>query len=72
MDFKIWWRENKPEDIPVDSYHLVKEACRSAWERAKEEERARAYLLANTYPFSPHVSKTIAKLIEGKNDGLSS
>ena len=72
MDFKIWWRENKPEDIPVDSYHLVKEACRSAWERAKEEERARACLLASTYPFSPHVSKTIAKLIEGKNDGLSS
>ena len=68
MDFTTWWRLNKPENIPVDSYHLVKEVCRAAWDRAREEENARCYLLAKTYPFSPHISNKIASLIKGEND----
>lgn len=62
MNFDVWWKENKPEGIPVDCYHAVKEACRNAWMRATEEENCRCGLIAETWPFSP----TIGKQIEGK------
>lgn len=69
MDFNLWWRENKPEDIPVDCYHRVKEVCRSAWERAREEENARCGLIAETWPFSPTIGQQIAaRMYRGKDD----
>ena len=60
MKFETWWKDNKPEGIPVDCYKSVKAACRSAWERAAEEENARCGLIAETFPFSPHIGKQIA------------
>lgn len=39
--FDVWWKENRP-DMPVDMYHVMKELCKNAWERSKEEENARA------------------------------
>ena len=57
--FDFWWRKNRP-DMPVDMYHVVKELCREAWERAREEENARCGLIAETFPFSPHIGKQIA------------
>ena len=66
--FDFWWRENKP-DMPVDMYHVVKELCREAWERAREEENTRCGLIAETYPFSPVIGGQIAGLIyRGKDE----
>lgn len=66
--FDFWWKENKPEDIPVDCYHRVKEACRLAWERAREEENTRCGLIAETFSFSPMIGKQIAGAIYRGND----
>ena len=69
MNFDIWWKQNKPDGIPIDCYHAVKEACRSAWERAVEEENARCGLIAETWPFSPTIGKQIAaNIYRGTND----
>jgi hypothetical protein len=69
MNFDIWWKENRPEDMPVDCYHRIKEVCRAAWERAREEENCRCGLIAETYPFSPLIGGQIAAAIyRGKDD----
>ena len=68
MNFDLWWKENKP-DMPVDMYHVVKELCRAAWERAREEENLRCGLIAETNPFSPMIGKGIAsRIYRGRND----
>lgn len=68
MNFDLWWKSNKPEDMPVDCYHRIKEACRAAWDHGKDEENSRCGLIAELYPFSPHIGKQIAKQIYGKKD----
>ena len=67
--FDVWWKENKPEGIPVDCYHVVKEACRAAWEMSADEENARCGLIAETWPFSPSIGKQIAaNIYRGRDD----
>ena len=66
--FDEWWQENRPEGIPVDSYHVVKEACRAAWEKGQEEENFRCGLIAETYVFSPNIGRSIAAQIYRKKD----
>ena len=61
--FDMWWKTNKPEEMPVDCYHRIKETCRAAWERSAEEENARCGLIAETWPFSPTIGKQIAARI---------
>jgi hypothetical protein len=60
--FDMWWKEHRP-DIPVTEYRMVKELCRAAWMRAREEENARCGLVAETWPFSPTIGKQIAARI---------
>lgn len=60
--FDVWWKENRP-DMPVEMYHVVKELCKDAWCRSAEEENARCGLVAETFPFSPHIGKQIAARI---------
>ena len=67
--FDMWWKSNKPDDIPVDCYHRVKESCRLAWTTATEEENARCGLIAETFPFSPMIGGQIAaRIYRGKDD----
>ena len=69
MTFDQWWKSNKPEDIPVDCYHRVKEACRAAWETSRDEENARCGLIAEMYVFSPMIGKQIAaQIYRGRDD----
>lgn len=63
MNFDVWWSMNKPEDTPVEYADLIEDVCRAAWDRAREEERARCGLIAETFPFSPQIGKQIAARI---------
>ena len=63
MTFDEWWRDNKPEEIPVDCYHLVKESCRAAWDRSMMEENFRCGLIAELYLFDREAGKNIANNI---------
>lgn len=54
--FDLWWKD---ADFPEE----VKIYCRVAWEMARDNETDRCGILAETYPFSPHIGKSIAALI---------
>lgn len=56
MNFEMWWKD---ADFPAE----VKEFCRVAWEISKDEEQDRCGLIAETFPFSPSIGKSIAAQI---------
>jgi hypothetical protein len=67
VNFDLWW--NKPEDTPEEYADLIEDVCRAAWKKAREDHRARCGLIAEMYPFSPHIGKQIAAAIyRGEDD----